>query len=101
MQPLAKLADTGPHGDDDAADQARGPLPFGARGGPQAPRGCPHRYLLPSAPRACPVVWPGSGGPGPGDARWSSCPLEGGGTAGGTWDVPPTPARPPARLAPR
>src|SRR4029434_5657061 len=101
MAPLAQLAARVPHGDDDAAEQSRGPLPFGARGGPQAQRGGAPRYLLPAAPRACPVVWPGSGGHGPGDSRWSSCPLEGGGTSGGTWDVTPAPARPPARLAPR
>jgi hypothetical protein len=101
MQPLAQLVERVPHGDDESAEQARGPLAFGARGGPPAQRGCPHRDLLPSAPGACPGVWPGSGGPGPGDSRWSSCPLEGGGTSGGTWAVPPAPARPPARLAPR
>src|SRR4029434_1047962 len=58
MPPLANLAEGVPHGDYDSADQSRGPLAVGARGRPQAQRGCPHRYLLPSAPCAYPLVWP-------------------------------------------
>ena len=36
---------------------------------------CAHRYLLPSTPRACPLVWPWRRSPAPGDSRWPSCPL--------------------------
>ena len=83
-----KLAEEVPYGDCDSADQSRGPLAFGTGGGPQAQRGCPDRYLLPSAPCACALVWPWSRGPAPGDSRWPSCAREGGGTAGGAWMLP-------------
>src|SRR5262245_34585878 len=100
IQPLATLADGVPHGADDAAEQARGPLACGAGGRTHAQRGGPHRPLLPAAPRSSPRVWPRSGGPAPGDSRWPPCPLSGGGTPGGPWEVIPAPARPPARRAP-
>jgi hypothetical protein len=68
MAPLAKLAEGMPQGASNAADQSRGPLAFGAGGSPQAQRGCPHRYLLPSALRSYPFVWPWGGGAAPGDS---------------------------------
>src|SRR5215471_20065231 len=88
IHPLGNLAERVPHGDCDSADQSRGPLAVGTRGRPQAQRGCPHRYLLSSAPCSYPLVWAGSGGPAPGDSRWPSCPLEGGSTFGGARDAP-------------
>src|SRR5262245_7677138 len=100
IHPLGTLAARMSHGGCDAADPSRGPLAFGAGGGPPAPRGGAHRYLLPSASCPCSLVWPWRGGPAPGDSRWASCPLEGGGTSGGAWDVTPAPARPHTRLAP-
>jgi hypothetical protein len=91
MEPLKSLAEEGPHGRCNSADQSGGPLTFGAGSGTQAQRGCAHRYLLPSAPRKCPLVWPWSRSPAPSDSRWPSCPLQGGGTSGGTWDGTRTP----------
>ena len=75
MHPLGKLAEGMSHGGCDSSDQSRGSLAFGAGGGPQAQRGCAHRYLLSSAPSSCPLVWPWRGGPAPGDSRRPSCPL--------------------------
>jgi hypothetical protein len=59
MPPLRRLAEGVPHGGRDSTDQSRGPLAVGARGGTHAQRGDAHRYLRPSAPRPCLVVWSG------------------------------------------
>src|SRR5215510_11839444 len=59
---LGKLAERVPHGDCDSADQSRGSLAFGAGGSPQAQRGGPHRYLLPSTPRSFFFEWTASAG---------------------------------------
>src|SRR5262249_50930125 len=75
MAPLRSFAEGVPHGHCYSSDQSRGPLAFGAGGGPQAQHRCAHRYLLPAAPRPCALVWPWSRSPAPGDSRWPSCPL--------------------------
>src|SRR5215471_18436357 len=101
MTPLRRLTEGRPHGGGDSSDQPRGPLTFGAGGDTQTQRGGAHRSLLPSAPRACPFVWSWRGGPAPGDARWSSCPLSGGGPLGGARDALLAPGWPGTRGAER
>jgi hypothetical protein len=65
-----------------------------------AHRGGAHGCFLPSAPRACALLWPWSRSAAAGLARWASCPLSGGSTAGGPGDAPLTPGWPDAPLAP-
>src|SRR5215510_5766799 len=100
IAPLGSLTEGVPHGYCNSSDQSGSSLAVGAGGGPQAQRGGTHRYLLPSAPRPCPLLWPWGRGAAPGDAGWPACPLEGGGTSGGTGDVPLPPAWLDVRLAP-
>src|SRR5215475_10399799 len=100
MAPLSSFAEGVPHGRYHASHPSGSPLAFGAGGRAPASNRCAHRYLLPSTPRACSLVWPWRSSPTPGDSRWPSCSLEGGGTAGGAWDVPLTPAWLDAYLTP-
>src|SRR4029453_17014111 len=100
MAPLGSLTEGVPYGSCHSSDQSGGPLAFGAGGSPQAQRGSAHRYLLPSAPRQGPLLWPWGRGSTPGNSGWPSCPLKGGGTSGGTGDVTLTPAWLDASLAP-
>src|SRR5262249_14290200 len=101
MTSLSRLAEGRPHGDCDSADSACGPLAVGAGSGPQAQRVGPHRYLLPAAPRAYPLPWPVRRGPAPRHSRWSSWPVQGGGTLGGARHAPRAPGWPRTRVAER
>src|SRR5215475_9858577 len=75
MAPLRSLVEGVPYDSCNSADQSHGPLAIGARGSPQAQRGSAYRYLLPSTPRQCPLLWPWGRGAAPGDSGWPSCPL--------------------------
>src|SRR5262245_17686677 len=100
LAPLGSLTAGVPHGFGHASDQSGSFLAVGAGGGPQTQRGGTPRYLLLAAPRPCPLLWPWGRGAAPGDSGGPSCPLEGGGTSGGTRAVTLAPAWLDARLAP-
>src|SRR5262245_57989701 len=101
MSPPEELVEEVPHGSSDPANQPGGSFAVGTGSHTQAPGGCAHRYLLPSAPCPCPFVWPWRGGPAPGHSRWSSGPLEGGNTLRGARDAPLAPGSPGTSVAQR